>query len=119
MGLCRPASLAPFLLWEVDFTASYFHICFANDVKQVSHGTELVWVFGGGYFVNPSPATLYFSGQMVDYWISFATSLDPNDGRGNDRKERLLSVVACFNKSIYRTTLAAIYSVWGGDSALS
>jgi hypothetical protein len=22
---------------------------------------------------------------MIDYWVSFATSLDPNDGRGNPR----------------------------------
>jgi acetylcholinesterase len=29
---------------------------------------------------------------MIDYWVSFATSLDPNDGRGNARKSQ---TVAC------------------------
>jgi hypothetical protein len=23
--------------------------------------------------------------QMIDYWLSFATSLDPNDGLGSSR----------------------------------
>lgn len=49
----------------------------------VAHATELSYVYG----LPPSdPKAQSLSQQMMDYWISFATSLDPNDGLGSQRK---------------------------------
>ena len=46
----------------------------------VSHGDELTYVFG-----EPLQQLLasVLSKNMMDYWISFATNLDPNDQFGN------------------------------------
>lgn len=41
-------------------------------------------MFGG--VADPSPAAQRLSTMMIDYWVSFATSLDPNDGRGSRRE---------------------------------
>jgi hypothetical protein len=50
---------------------------------SVSHGSEVLFVYGLPPNATLSSATL--SLQIIDYWISFATSLDPNDGRGSLR----------------------------------
>ncbi|OBZ67058.1 Lipase 1 [Grifola frondosa] len=51
----------------------------------VPHESEITYVFGGPAFAGtPQPANL-LSFAMMDYWISFAVSLDPNDGRGTKR----------------------------------
>ncbi|TFY78808.1 hypothetical protein EWM64_g5204 [Hericium alpestre] len=49
----------------------------------ITHASELPYVFGGTPAGNPGAPQL--SEQMMDYWISFATSLDPNDGKGSER----------------------------------
>ncbi|THU99545.1 esterase 1 [Dendrothele bispora CBS 962.96] len=49
----------------------------------VSHGSDVLYVYGA-----PRNATLSdskISLNMIDYWVSFATSLDPNDGLGSPR----------------------------------
>ncbi|KAJ7059264.1 extracellular triacylglycerol lipase precursor [Mycena amicta] len=46
----------------------------------VAHGTEIFWVYGAP--PDTSPASVALSEIMTDYWISFATSLTPNDGLG-------------------------------------
>ncbi|KAK7040304.1 hypothetical protein VNI00_009772 [Paramarasmius palmivorus] len=54
----------------------------------VAHGSDKSYVFG---FANlpstfvPSPSAAKVSEQIIDYWVSFATSLDPNDGLGSER----------------------------------
>ncbi|EEB93649.1 hypothetical protein MPER_07662, partial [Moniliophthora perniciosa FA553] len=54
----------------------------------VAHGSDVNYVFGFATlppsFV-PSPSAAMFSEQVIDYWVSFATSLDPNDGLGSNR----------------------------------
>ena len=35
---------------------------------------------------DKSPSAVGLSENMIDYWVSFATSLDPNDGHGTPRK---------------------------------
>ena len=50
---------------------------------QVYHSAEIPFVYGAP--PNTSAAALSLSGAMLDYWISFATTLNPNDGRGNKR----------------------------------
>lgn len=48
----------------------------------VTHGTEMVYVFGA--FENlTTPAQVTLSKNIIDYWVSFVTSLDPNDAHGN------------------------------------
>ncbi|KAJ3875865.1 extracellular triacylglycerol lipase precursor [Lentinula edodes] len=49
----------------------------------VSHGSEIVFVYGAPPNTNASATGL--SEAMIEYWVSFATSLDPNDGKGISR----------------------------------
>lgn len=49
----------------------------------VTHGTEVVYVYGAPPTTNASDVAI--SRMMMDYWISFATSLNPNDGKGSTR----------------------------------
>ncbi|KAJ7770442.1 extracellular triacylglycerol lipase precursor [Mycena metata] len=51
----------------------------------VTHTSELVYLYNlTAAFQRPASA-MALSIQMVDYWISFATTLDPNDGLGSVR----------------------------------
>ncbi|KIK65979.1 hypothetical protein GYMLUDRAFT_158288 [Collybiopsis luxurians FD-317 M1] len=49
----------------------------------VSHGSEIDFVYG----IPPdnSSSALAISEIMIDYWVSFATSLNPSDGKGVPR----------------------------------
>ncbi|KAF8726489.1 hypothetical protein AX14_007832 [Amanita brunnescens Koide BX004] len=49
----------------------------------VFHGAELPFLYGG--LTDTSLSAMELSRVMIDYWISFATSLDPNDGHGTSR----------------------------------
>ncbi|KAJ7204681.1 esterase 1 [Mycena pura] len=54
----------------------------------VNHATDLPYVFGSGAtqvgdLSTPSAETL--STQMMDYWISFVVTTNPNDGKGIKR----------------------------------
>ncbi|KAK0229749.1 extracellular triacylglycerol lipase precursor [Armillaria nabsnona] len=56
----------------------------------VPHASELPFIFGGlgiweDHMKEASAADWTLSERMLDYWISFATSLDPNDGLGHAR----------------------------------
>ncbi|RDB17172.1 Lipase 2 [Hypsizygus marmoreus] len=55
----------------------------ANPAVGVSHGSEVRFVYGQPE--NPTPSATRISSIMIDYWVSFTTSLDPNDGRGIPR----------------------------------
>jgi len=50
----------------------------------VPHGSEISYVYG--LPTDQSASSLRISELMIDYWISFATSLNPNDGNGMKRK---------------------------------
>ncbi|KAJ7292504.1 Alpha/Beta hydrolase protein [Mycena rebaudengoi] len=45
----------------------------------VTHATEIAYVYTVPN--NRSASALKISSLITDYWVSFATSLDPNDGR--------------------------------------
>ncbi|KXN82865.1 Lipase 2 [Leucoagaricus sp. SymC.cos] len=49
----------------------------------VAHGSEVVYVYGAPQ--DQSPSSLKLSTMMIDYWVSFATGLNPNDGKGLER----------------------------------
>ncbi|KAF9452094.1 extracellular triacylglycerol lipase precursor [Macrolepiota fuliginosa MF-IS2] len=49
----------------------------------ISHGSEVLYVYGAPQ--DTSPSSLKISALMIDYWVSFATSLNPNDGKGLQR----------------------------------
>ncbi|KAK0205537.1 esterase 1 [Desarmillaria ectypa] len=51
----------------------------------VSHGSEIPFVYGTLGSPNQSASANALSVAIIDYWVSFATSLDPNDGRGSSR----------------------------------
>ena len=54
-----------------------------SDIPSVGHTSEIPFVYG----VPPDNSTsaITLSRIMIEYWVSFATSLDPNDGRGISR----------------------------------
>ncbi|KAJ7169227.1 extracellular triacylglycerol lipase precursor [Mycena crocata] len=51
----------------------------------VFHSAEIPFVYGAPNDVSESASLL--SRRMIDYWVSFATSLTPNDGLGTSRPE--------------------------------
>jgi carboxylesterase type B len=51
-----------------------------SPVNGVEHGSEVLFVYGAPPDQSASARNL--STIMIDYWVSFATSLDPNDGKG-------------------------------------
>ncbi|KAI0322476.1 Carboxylesterase [Amylostereum chailletii] len=70
-------------------TKSYAYVFTENQTGSapylgVSHGSEIPYVYGTATLANTTTASP-FSQTMMDYWISFATSLDPNDGKGSPR----------------------------------
>ncbi|PFH50826.1 hypothetical protein AMATHDRAFT_60268 [Amanita thiersii Skay4041] len=54
-------------------------------VLGVTHTSEIPFVYG--IVPNPGESAAKLSSVMIDYWVSFATSLNPNDGRGSKRPE--------------------------------
>ncbi|THU76586.1 alpha/beta-hydrolase [Dendrothele bispora CBS 962.96] len=53
------------------------------DFVNVTHSSEIFYVFGDLEVMTPTARKL--SSTMMDYWISFANSLSPNDLSGNAR----------------------------------
>ncbi|KAI0710298.1 extracellular triacylglycerol lipase precursor [Cerioporus squamosus] len=53
-----------------------------NPSHGVAHALEIAYVYGQTALTSPKPAVRLLSQAMVDYWISFAVSLTPNDGKG-------------------------------------
>lgn len=51
----------------------------------VSHSVEIAYVFGS--WLNAGPGSRPLSASIIDYWLSFAVSLDPNDGKGTERPQ--------------------------------
>ena len=75
---------------------------------QVYHGSEVLSIYHDLSNDTSASATL-ISNVMLDYWISFATSLDPNDGYGN--KRILFPILLYF---IYRNQLrvSSLGPIW-------
>ncbi|KAK0460688.1 extracellular triacylglycerol lipase precursor [Desarmillaria tabescens] len=51
----------------------------------VAHTTEIPFVYGSVEALDQPPSANALSVAMIDYWVSFATCLDPNDGLGSER----------------------------------
>jgi len=49
----------------------------------VHHGAEVPYVYNSVQI--PDPAEHHLAQNILDYWISFAHCLDPNDGKGTPR----------------------------------
>jgi acetylcholinesterase len=66
-----------------------YYSSFSETVGAVAHTTEIPYVFGGLWQtpIGPSgPGFEKLSPIVIDYWISFAASGSPNDGKGADSK---------------------------------
>ena len=73
----------------------------------VTHGAEIAYVHGG---VDPSDsAGQKFSNVVMDYWISFTVSLDPNDGKGIESECCTFATVAPPNFEYFRAHLASLH----------
>ncbi|KAK0460641.1 triacylglycerol lipase 3 [Desarmillaria tabescens] len=53
--------------------------------EGVPHTAEVDFVYGRLDSSSTSASLLLLSEMMIDYWVSFVTSLDPNDGLGTSR----------------------------------
>ncbi|KAK0194648.1 extracellular triacylglycerol lipase precursor [Armillaria mellea] len=51
----------------------------------VPHGSEIPFIYGTLNSSAEPESSILLGEMMVDYWVSFATSLDPNDGLGLSR----------------------------------
>lgn len=51
---------------------------------SVAHAAEIPYVYG--QIPTVDTAGFGLSTIMMDYWISFTVSLDPNDGKGTDSR---------------------------------
>ncbi|KAJ7151210.1 extracellular triacylglycerol lipase precursor [Mycena filopes] len=51
----------------------------------VTHTSDLLYIYNLTAAIHRPASAAALSTQMVDYWLSFATSLDPNDGLGSPR----------------------------------
>jgi acetylcholinesterase len=56
----------------------------ADPSLGVTHTMELPYLFGDLAKKNVPSNTAWLSRVMLDYWISFAVSLTPNDGKGTN-----------------------------------
>ena len=57
----------------------------SSRAAAVAHGNQVPYTFGVTFLAgSPQPAA-NLSETMLDYWISFVVSLDPNDGKGSTR----------------------------------
>jgi hypothetical protein len=80
----------------------------------VFHSVELPYLFGGLAKSGPTKVA-WLSRVMLDYWISFAVSLTPNDGKGTSST---LSHASTFSFFIVPLTLLPLGPYWGmyGDT---
>ena len=57
----------------------------------VFHGSEILYLFVN-ISTTAQPNVANLSRNMLDYWISFAVSLTPNDGKGSSSALRCASI---------------------------
>ncbi|KAJ6484385.1 extracellular triacylglycerol lipase precursor [Mycena vitilis] len=74
----------------------------AHDALGVAHTAELIYLYGLEKPFGLSPAASALGTQMIDYWVSYATSLNPNDGLGSARPA--WSQYSSSNKTILELT---------------
>ncbi|KAF9017699.1 alpha/beta-hydrolase [Hymenopellis radicata] len=61
------------------------HLLSREPFLGVAHGNDVFFVYGLVALLNETASSIALSRVMIDYWVSFATSLDPNDGLGVPR----------------------------------
>lgn len=84
----------------------YALILLPTPAALVPHGSEIAYVFGG-----TTDSSL--SNIMMDYWLSFASSLTPNDGRGTERMSPIyadLSKVSQQHFAESRDSMATVHT---------
>ena len=84
----------------------------------VTHGTELPFLFGNLSTSGP-PNVASLSRAMLDYWISFAVSLTPNDGQGTSSTLRYASTLVLPLTLIFRTSLGNVRGNRGMECPLA
>ena len=76
-------------------------------LEIVQHGADVAYVFGYAAALGSGPVAA-LSRNIMDYWISFTVSSNPNDRRGNATSE---SKVCPFKMLIVLTTWIGAH--WG------
>jgi acetylcholinesterase len=81
---------APRRLWSQTTSAPSYAYFFtepqpsSDPALGVCHDSELPYFFENLAKKNGQPNIARLSRVMLDYWISFAVSLTPNDGKGTN-----------------------------------
>ncbi|KAJ7637237.1 extracellular triacylglycerol lipase precursor [Mycena polygramma] len=57
----------------------------AAELRPVTHTAELIYIYGLEQAFGLSASASVLGTQIIDYWVSFAVSLNPNDGLGSTR----------------------------------
>ena len=88
---------APRRFWSKTVVAPSYAYIFTDPQPNsgpdgVFHTAELPYLFGNVSTTAP-PKVANLSRMMLDYWISFAVSLTPNDGKGTISALRSASVL--------------------------
>src|SRR5262249_35216561 len=67
---------------EPVFRYVYSHVVEQGDFHALGagHGTEVPFVFGDLHTFSATDAERTFTGSMMDYWLRFAATGDPNGG---------------------------------------
>jgi acetylcholinesterase len=80
---------APRRFWSKTTRAASYAYLFTEPVPNadpalgVFHSSELIYFFGNlAKKYRTGTSDTWLSRVMLDYWISFAVSLTPNDGKG-------------------------------------
>ncbi|KAJ7788398.1 esterase 1 [Mycena olivaceomarginata] len=74
----------------------------AHDALGVTHTADLLYLFGLNTVFGRPPSAVMLGTQMIDYWLSFATSLDPNDGLGSSLYHKFTNVNMSMISDNYR-----------------
>jgi hypothetical protein len=76
-----------------------------NPALGVLHTSEIPYIFGN-LSTTTSPKVANLSSMMLDYWISFAVSLTPNDGKGAS------SAFGCISISVFLPLILHLGPYW-------
>ena len=100
--------------WSQTTAAPSFTYIFTDPQPSVDpalgvfHSSELAYLFGNSP-AGGSPKSARLSRAMLDFWISFAVSLTPNDGKGTRSAFCYVSIFIHPDPA-FRTSLG---NVWG------
>ena len=81
----------------------------ADPAPGVFHGSELAHLFGNFKAIEAGHRKMQGCRAMLDFWISFAVSLTPNDGRGTRSAFCYVSIFFFHPDPAFRTSMGNVW----------